>query len=162
MVSSWDKDPRLSALLGAGIVTSWGELSFMSRSPCTAPSVEPARKGHVRGIPLEGEWARSSEHDSCLLCHWKALLGPTPPAAEAQSPDYWTAREVLGEFFCLLVYWCLLAVLGLRCCERAFSSCVSGGYSSCGAWASCGSCSCCTFAQALKNSKFWLLIHPQF
>ena len=47
---------------------------------------------------------------------------------------------LLGGFFFFNFIYLFLAVLGLRCCSRAFSSCGEGGATlHCGAWAShCG------------------------
>ena len=49
-------------------------------------------------------------------------MEPVPPAVEAQSLNHWTAKKVPG-----LTIFFFLAVLGLRCCERAFSSCGERG-----------------------------------
>ena len=52
----------------------------------------------------------------------------------------------MGLFFLFLFLFNLLflAVLDLRCCARAFSSCGEGGLLCCGAQAShCGGFSCC-------------------
>ena len=143
MVSSWDKDPRLLALLDAGIVTSWVELSITSRSHCTAPSVEPSRKGHVLAIALGRRVGKI----------FRTRLPPPPLSLESttgthspcsRSMESWLLDRQ-GSPWRVLLFACIdlfLAVLGLRCCERAFSSC--------GAWASCSGFSCCR-AWTLKH-----------
>ena len=58
-----------------------------------------------------------------------------PPAMEVWSLNHWTAREVPTEvflfffnFYLLFILLCLfVAVLGLRFCVRAFSSCGEWG-----------------------------------
>ena len=46
--------------------------------------------------------------------------------------------------FVFKIFYLFLAVLGLCCCARAFSTCSDGASRGCGAWASrCGDFSCC-------------------
>ena len=73
----------------------------------------------------------------CLFVFWLCLVAcrilvpqpgiePRPSAVKAQSPNHWTAREFPSFYFFFLNVFYLflfLAVLGLHCCRRAFSSC---------------------------------------
>ena len=62
-------------------------------------------------------------------------IKPVPPAVEAWSLNHWTTREVpIMKFFFLIIFiylfifiFIFLAVLGLRFCARAFSSCGKRG-----------------------------------
>ena len=62
---------------------------------------------------------------------------------------YWKCH-LFNNFQCFLFIYLFLAVLGLRCCVQAFSSCSEQGLlCSCSAWAShCGGFCCCR-AEAL-------------
>ena len=52
-------------------------------------------------------------------------IKPAPPAGEVRSLNHWTTREVPenGFFVFYKFIYLFLAVLGLRCCVRAFSIC---------------------------------------
>ena len=61
---------------------------------------------------------------ACAILVPQPGIEPAPLVVKAQSPNHWTAREfpVLG-----LLFFFFLAVLGLRFCARAFSSCSKQG-----------------------------------
>ena len=53
-----------------------------------------------------------------------------PPAVEVQSPNHWITRDFPIYYFLKkinLFIYLFLAVLGLHCCARAFSSCGEQG-----------------------------------
>ena len=74
----------------------------------------------------------------CMECRILVLqsgIEPVPPAVEIQSLNHWSVREVPRSFsvcfFCFFkkqrFFFFFLAVLGLRFCARAFSSCGKRG-----------------------------------
>ena len=75
-----------------------------------------------------------------------------------------TGRRGLVFFVCFFLYLFLfLAVLGLRCCVRAFSSCGElashcGGFSCCGARA-LGAQASAVVARGLSSCGSWALEH---
>ena len=70
------------------------------------------------------------------------VYGPTVPKLSSEMPCGTTvnSRGIVGHFFKFFIYLFILAVLGLHCCVRAFSSCGVrathySGFSCCGTWA---------------------------
>ena len=87
---------------------------------------------------------RSSELNVTVISASHRL--PAPPALPV--PD-----ECLTLFFLRFIYFKFLAVLGLPCCARAFSSCGERGLC-CGALASHHSGFSCLGAQTLERAGF--------
>ena len=58
------------------------------------------------------------------LFEWKQLTDQTQTCIEHKKKAQYSPTPCFGVFF---VFWVFLAVLGLRCCVQAFSSCGEGG-----------------------------------
>ena len=104
---------------------------------------EPVRNA-VSWVPLQTDWVWLCS--VCLKGHPRnpdvaKFEGPLSSEPEVSS----SSRKHLRFIFNFKKIYLFMAVLGLHCCVRAFSSCCMQGFlSSCGAWAShCSGFSCC-------------------